>query len=200
MQLSLLFILLLFIASGKVPLYMPYSEDEENNFMLNPFGLFSQQSFSAQYGHVLATGRYELYFPLQMFTTTEHNIFDADPETGLPRAGQLTGFGGGVGFRVYPFAKFQGPFIGIGGLMEVLDGEYNTKTSTDDANKHTFSGYGINPYGELGFRWLWVKGITVTPRVMPTMLWYSIEADSLNKKEVGWEYPVLFDISIGITY
>ena len=150
MQLSLLFILLLLMPSSKIPLYLPYSEEEENNFMLNPFGLFSQQSFSAQYGHVLSRGRYEIYFPLQMFTTTKHTIFDEDPETGLPREGQLTGFGGGIGFRVYPFARFQGPFVGIGGLMEVLDGEYNIKDTNSDANKRAFSGYGINPYGEWG--------------------------------------------------
>jgi hypothetical protein len=200
MQLSLLLLFILSGAISKIPLYLPYSEDEENNFMLNPFGLFSQQSFSAQYGRVLSGGKFEVYFPLQMFTTTKHSIFDEDPETGLPREGQLTGFGGGMGFRVYPLARFQGPFVGVGSMMEVLDGEYNTKGSNSVGSKQTFSGYGLSPYGELGFRWLWLKGITVTPRIMPAMLWYTIKADSTSRKEVGWEYPVLFDVSIGITY
>ncbi|MBN1233655.1 MAG: hypothetical protein JXA60_09915 [Candidatus Coatesbacteria bacterium] len=200
---TLIFILFSSVTISKIPFSVPYSLEEQNCFMLNPFWLINNDeymAFSAQYGRILLYGKSEIYFPLQVFTDEKDNIFDKDPLTGKDRFGKVSGFGGGFGIRYYPLSRFSGPFVGCGGLIEALDGYYQAKDESKTDEKYRFTGIGLSPYAEIGYRWLWIKGITVTPRIIPKAMLYTIKADSVDQEEHGWEYNNIIDISIGITY
>ncbi|MEX0602302.1 MAG: hypothetical protein WD295_03105, partial [Bacteroidota bacterium] len=116
--------------------------EKMNLIGLNPLGLIFK-IYSGEYGRFLCGGSSEINIPFFYWAPLD----------------ELTIFGLGARYRMYPGQNGEGIFYGGGISFGSVSWDYTSLTGT----KESVTAFVIGPEVEGGYRWRWESGFTLAP-------------------------------------